>query len=139
MLGGGLLALALLVLLYQEQVHTVARLVFALGLGVLMLGFAMREHQRPMAWPASLLALGNASYAIYLVHNPLLSASQRVAGRFDLNWALGLLWGVFIALLFGHLYFLLVERPMLRFFRARSSQLTSAQKQQSNPCVESQD
>ena len=93
---------------------------FALGLGLLMLGFAMHERQRPMAWPALMLALGNASYSIYLVHNPLLSLTQRLAGKFELNWVFGLLLGMCISVLCGYLYFQLVERPVLRFIRART-------------------
>lgn len=134
-----MLALAALVLLHQGQVHTVPRLVFALGLGLLMLGIAIHERQQPMACPALMLALGNASYSIYLLHNPLLSLTQRLVGRFEFNWVFGLLLGMCISLLCGYLYFQLVERPVLRFIRARSSQLTSPKKQQSNPCMESED
>lgn len=118
--GGGLLAAVMLVLLYQGPVHTVDRLVFSLGLGLLMLGFALHERQQTMAWPALMLALGHASYSIYLVHNPLLSMTQRLAGKFEMNWPLGLLAGVLLALLCGYLYYLLVERPVLRWIRARS-------------------
>ena len=120
LIAGGSLAAVMLVLLYQGPVHTFDRLVFALGLGLLMLGFALHERQQTMAWPALMLALGHASYSIYLVHNPLLSLTQRLAGRLGLNWPLGLLTGVLLALLCGYLYFLLVERPVLRWIRTSS-------------------
>lgn len=86
-----------------------------------MLGVAIRERQQTLAWPALLLALGNASYSIYLVHNPLLSFTQRLAGRFELGWVGGWLWGGAASLLLGYLYFLWVEKPLLRFFRARAN------------------
>lgn len=115
--GGGLLACAVLVALYTGLVGGEVRLVLALGLGLLMLGLAMREQQQSIAWPSLLMVLGNASYSIYLVHNPLLSVSQRLAGQLELTWSLGLLFGIFMSLLFGYLYYLSVERPVLRFIR----------------------
>ncbi len=117
--GGGCLALVVLVLLYGGRAHQAARLLLALGLGAVMLGVAIRERQQPLTWPPLLLALGNASYSIYLVHNPLLSFTQRLAGRFELGWMSSWLWGVAASLLLGYLYFLWVEKPLLRFFRAR--------------------
>lgn len=111
----------MLVLLYQGPVHTLARLVFALGLGLLMLGFALHERQQPLAWPALMLALGNASFSIYLVHNPLLSLTQRVLGGLEWSWALALFSGIAIAICCGYGYWMLVEAPALRYLRARES------------------
>ena len=95
------------------------RLGLALGLAVLMLGMARWEAQRTVAWPMPLLALGNASYSIYLIHNPLVSVTQRVAGRLDMNWPLALLFGVVLSVGCGYLYYLWVERRAIRFFGAR--------------------
>lgn len=117
--GGGLLAGSVLVLLCGGRVPSEARLLLALGLGVLMLGFAIWERQQALAWPALLLAVGNASYSIYLVHNPLLSLTQRVLGRLEMHWSTGLLLGVLMAVALGYLYFLLVERPALTWLRRR--------------------
>lgn len=115
--GGGSLACAVLVLLYGGLVGGEARLVLALGLGVLMLGLAMRERRRSIAWPALLLALGNASYSIYLVHNPLLSLTQRVAGKAGLGWPVGLMAGAVVSVGCGYLYYAAVERRALRAAR----------------------
>ncbi len=116
--GGGLLACFVLLLLYQDNLPTAIRLFFALGLSVMLLGLANRERQRQFAWPTCLLTLGNASYSIYLVHNPLLSLTQRVAGRLGFSWPLGLLAGIFLGVLLGYLYFRWVERPALQLFRS---------------------
>lgn len=93
------------------------RLGLALGLAVLMLGMARWEAQRTVAWPMPLLALGNASYSIYLIHNPLVSVTQRVAGRLGMNWPMALLFGVVLSVGCGYLYYLWVERRAIRFFR----------------------
>ena len=65
------------------------RLVFAFGLAVVIVGFAMHEQSSQLHWPGWLMMMGNASYSIYLVHNPLLSVTQRLAGRLGVAWAGG--------------------------------------------------
>ena len=95
------------------------RWVFAMGLALMVIGFAAREQIVAVRWPALLLILGNASYSIYLIHNPLLSLTQRVAGRIGLTWSGAMVWGVVLGVLGGWVYYLMVERPALRFFRER--------------------
>lgn len=114
--GGGLLAIATL-LMMLAGILAGHRLGLAFGLAVLMLGLARWEQVRPIAWPIPLLALGNASYSIYLIHNPLVSVTQRLAGRFEMTWAPAMLWGIALSVAFGYLYFLCIERPALRIFR----------------------
>ena len=92
-----------------------------------MLGLALRERAQPIAWPALLLALGNASYSVYLLHSPLLSMTQRVAGKLAMGWPLGLLAGVVVSVGCGYLYYLAVERPVLRAARARVKLFSSNQ------------
>jgi peptidoglycan/LPS O-acetylase OafA/YrhL len=107
----------MLVALYAELVGGEARLALARGRGGLMLGLAMRERRQSIAWPGLLLALGNASYSIYLVHNPLLSATQRVAGKVGLGWPVGLMAGVVVSVGCGYLYYVAVERRAQRAAR----------------------
>lgn len=95
------------------------RWVFAMGLALMVIGFAAREQIVGGRWPALLLVLGNASYSIYLIHNPLLSLTQRVAGRIGLAWPGAMVWGVALGVLGGWVYYLLVERPALRLFQQR--------------------
>lgn len=112
-----MLAGVVLVLLYGGVVRSEARLALALGLGVLMLGLALHERAHTIAWPASLLALGNASYSLYLVHGPLLSVTQRVAGKLAMGWPLGLAAGVLVSVVCGYGYYVVVERRVLRGVR----------------------
>ena len=66
-----------------------ARMLFAFGLALLIVGLAIREHSSRLYWPGLFLLMGNASYSIYLVHNPLLSITQRLAARLGLAWGGG--------------------------------------------------
>lgn len=93
------------------------RLLMALGLALLIVGFAVHEQAVAVRWPGVLLVLGNASYSIYLVHNPLLSITQRVAGRLVMTWPVAMMWGVVLSVLAGWMYYRLIERPALRLFR----------------------
>ena len=93
------------------------RWLFAMGLALMVIGFAAREQVVAVHWPALLLILGNASYSIYLIHNPLLSLTQRVAGHIGLTWLGAMLCGVVLGVVVGWLYYLMVERPAQRFFR----------------------
>ena len=71
--------------LIREESSPYPRMLFALGLALLIIGFAIREQSSRLHWPG-LLLIGNASYSIYLVHNPLLSITQRLAARLGMTW-----------------------------------------------------
>ncbi|MFP7213928.1 acyltransferase family protein [Xanthomonas hortorum pv. gardneri] len=66
-----------------------------------------------------LLLLGNASYAIYLVHMPLVSLVARTTRRLGplATWPVNLLLSVSAALLLGVVYHLCYERIALRHAR----------------------
>ena len=93
------------------------RLMFAMGLAILIVGFTVREQMGGGRWPSLLLFLGSASYSIYLIHTPLLSVTQRAFGRLGFTWATAMVFGVLLSLLLGWMYYLLVERPVLRRFQ----------------------
>lgn len=115
---GAVLAVAMLALMTAENLPLV-RLIFSFGLALVVIGFALRERASTLAWPTLLLLIGNASYSIYLIHNPLLSVTQRVAGRLEFGWLAALIAGVAISLLAGLVYYRLLERPALNFCRNR--------------------
>lgn len=112
-----MLACLTLALFYAGLLSREGRLILAFGLGAMILGLAFLEREKNIAWPGLLLALGNASYSIYLVHNPLLSITQRVAGRMEMNWSLGMVCGVAVSAGCGYLYFGWVERRALQAVR----------------------
>ena len=82
--GALVLCMGLALILGEPRLYH--RLVFSLGLALIIVGFSVREQSARLHWPSLLLLMGNASYSIYLVHNPLLSVTQRLAGRLDLAW-----------------------------------------------------
>ena len=122
--GAGVVLALMMLALMTEDTLPLARLAFAFGLALVVIGFALFERGATLAWPALLLLMGNASYSIYLIHNPLLSITQRLFGRLDAGWLAALLLGVTASLLAGVLYYWLVERPALGFFRKRRAMTT---------------
>jgi peptidoglycan/LPS O-acetylase OafA/YrhL len=92
------------------------------GMGIVA-GLAALDAAGRIRTPRILVVLGDASYAIYLLHIMAMTVVVRVAGRiFDLGAlpvsvvAVALLVG---ALVVGTLVHLVIERPILRWFRAR--------------------
>jgi peptidoglycan/LPS O-acetylase OafA/YrhL len=85
---------------------------------LLVLGFL----GQPTGW---VRPLGNASYSIYLVHYPLLAVLFMLARRFA-GEAIGLhlLYFVLVglALAGASVYYLMLERPALRFFGRKGGQ-----------------
>ena len=58
--------------------------------------------------------LGNASFSIYLVHNPFLSLSQRLFAHFEFAYLPALLAGSLMASLAGLIYYFTYERVIVR-------------------------
>lgn len=60
--------------------------------------------------------LGSASYAIYLVHNPLLSVTARIAARVPLlaSWQIATAIGIIASILAGCMYYIVMEAPLMR-------------------------
>jgi peptidoglycan/LPS O-acetylase OafA/YrhL len=97
--SGLLLALAMVLLVLGTQVPMPEPLprrpwlapwqsLFALGMGLLVLGLVVWERQRQLPrWYAPLVALGRVSYGVYLWHVPVLGMLAEVAaGRGIVPW-----------------------------------------------------
>ena len=93
------------------------RLLFAFGMALVIMGAAKLESGCKFRWPGLFLLLGNASYSIYLVHNPFLSISQRLLAKLEIGWAAGLFVGIVLATVAGVIFHLAVERQLLQFCR----------------------
>lgn len=76
--------------------------------------------------PRWLVFGGAASYAIYLTHNPLLSFTSRILGSTDLGWIIALALSAIFCGAFGVAYYMLLERPIMRFYKQRQEKLASA-------------
>jgi peptidoglycan/LPS O-acetylase OafA/YrhL len=92
--------------------HHIFRLLFALGMALLIIGCVFLEQGNSFKWPSIFLILGNASFSIYLIHDPFLSISQRFFSKMDVSWPLALVFGIAAAVLAGVLYYFLVERKI---------------------------
>lgn len=95
------------------------RVLFSFGLSLIVLGIISTEkHYKYFKYPTIFLLLGNASYSIYLIHNPLLSITQRVLDKISfMNWQLGILLGIGFSIMAGLLYYALVEKPAIKLAR----------------------
>lgn len=118
---GLLFAGAGLVLHDAGETVIIWRLVFALGLMLCVLGSAGLEKDTSIRWPSWMMILGSASYSIYLIHNPLLSLTQRLAVKFEMASIFGLVFGVMCSVLLGVAYYWLLERPILEWAKQRRS------------------
>jgi peptidoglycan/LPS O-acetylase OafA/YrhL len=96
------------------------RVLFGLSLAPLVLGLALAETHFRFRIPSVMLLLGGASYAIYLIHNPLQSLVARVVGDVE-NWLFTFAACVVAGVFVGIAYHLGFERPVLRWAGRRKS------------------
>lgn len=101
----------------------VRELAFGLAAGLTIAALVAVERQRTVAVPRPLLALGAASYSIYLMHFGLLSVFAKLAVAVGLvGWvppALGFAATVAATLAAGYAFHRLVERPLLHRLQRR--------------------
>ncbi|WP_336488492.1 acyltransferase family protein [Methylobacterium nigriterrae] len=97
------------------------RMGFGFAVAFLVVGAAWLERAGRLAVPGWLILLGNASYAIYLVHNPLASLAARIAGRFEglRSWPASLALCILLGVACGLIYHLSIERPALAVLKPR--------------------
>ena len=95
---------------------------FGLGASLLILGFATLEREGRIGAPGWMIFLGDASYAIYLVHFSILAVAAKIAVRLAQHVALPpFAWFLFIAAIAtigGIVFHLAIERPLLRLLSA---------------------
>ncbi|WP_108647137.1 acyltransferase family protein [Polynucleobacter rarus] len=102
---------------YNDTIFT--RLIFGFGIALVLLGLVLQNEIKINGLTLPLILLGNASFSIYLIHNPLLSMTQRLARDIGLTWYYSLCFGVVISIFIGFLYHRLYEVPMLRFLHKK--------------------
>lgn len=112
-LAGAAILFALFLALGARPEH---RIVFGLAIAMLLVVIVRAELSGRLRTPASLVFLGDASYSVYLVHNPLQALLSRALPG---NWAIAVLWLCAAGTLLGLLYHVLYERPAIAFVRAQ--------------------
>jgi len=97
-----------------------------LPFSMLVLGAVLLERQGKLVLPRWMVLMGDASYSIYLIHNPLVSLTSRFVGRLHrfASWGLGMFVGVISSVVVGVLYHLFIEKPLIRLFRKPFNRLS---------------
>ncbi|WP_134494613.1 acyltransferase family protein [Microvirga pakistanensis] len=92
---------------------------FGLSVAFVLVAAVWLEELGRIHTPAWLMLLGDASYAIYLVHNPLVAFVARVVGGigFPTSWSISLALCAALGIGGGIAYHVLVEKPALSLFR----------------------
>lgn len=79
------------------------------------------ERAGTFSVPQWLVFGGAASYAIYLIHNPLLSLTSRLFAMVGLAWFGALIASAVICVLAGVVYYVVWERPVMQLARTRDA------------------
>jgi peptidoglycan/LPS O-acetylase OafA/YrhL len=97
------------------------RVLFVVPFSLLLLGAVLLEYQNKLLFSRWMVLLGDASYSIYLIHNPLLSITSRIVGKLHnfASWGLSMLVGVAASVVIGVLYHFFIERPLIGLFRTQ--------------------
>ncbi len=94
------------------------RLLFALSLACIIIGFALHEHQHMIRWPKTLLLFGNASYSLYLIHFSIIAMMFKILARHPLPFSFEFGLSLGLSVIGGLVYYFLIERPAIRFFQS---------------------
>ena len=95
-----------------EEAH---RLLFGAAMGFVILAVVRREAVG-LRVPQSLVFLGAASYAIYLVHNPIIALTARLMP----SWPIAMTVCILVGTAAGVAFHLIYEVPVLRLFQWRA-------------------
>lgn len=89
------------------------RVAFGVGMAFIILGLAIRERDGTLRVPAIAKPLGDASYALYLIHIPLLSLTARAGALVGAGWVLTFILSAAACCAAAAIYHLVIERPLI--------------------------
>lgn len=112
-------AAVLLAILVAAGFTDKSRAPFGLAFAPIVLGVVLLEKSTHLTFPRWLVITGDASYAIYLIHDPLVALASRVTTKLGplAHWSTGVVLGVAVSLVAGLLYHLVYEKPVTRYLR----------------------
>jgi peptidoglycan/LPS O-acetylase OafA/YrhL len=89
--------------------------IYGLGATLVILGAANLERSRTLHVPRAVVFLGEASYSIYLVHLPVISAASKLVKKLDGKAPDALLFvaTAVIALDAGIIFHIAIEKPLV--------------------------
>ena len=121
--GAAVLAATLVYGGWRGAVQDELYLVSGAGAALALLGAAELERSGRLRVPRWMSFLGDASYAIYLIHDPVVSAAAHVGFRLDarVHWPIAVWMAIFVGLgtVAGCALHVWVERPLLGWMGAR--------------------
>jgi exopolysaccharide production protein ExoZ len=94
---------------------------YGLSAFLLILGSARLDSESKVKIPKVFLYLGEASYSIYLTHYPVIVVLFKVFTVIGLGESILLYVIPLIALIVGCLFHTIIEKPLLKFFRNKTS------------------
>lgn len=98
------------------------RVIASLFFSSLIMFFVSFENYSPLTRFGFFVMLGDASYSIYLIHNPLISLISRMLNFFNFfSWSIHIISMVFFSIFFGIIYHKFVEKPVTCFFKKNLS------------------
>lgn len=114
-----ILSMVLFAIIWPYAVE--CRILFGLSFALMVLSVVLIEHEGNIHFPFWLILIGDASYSIYLIHNPIVSLTSRMVANFKdmIGWQLGLVAGVIASLAIGIAFHLLLEKPLLKILRKK--------------------
>ena len=106
-------------ILINWLLDTQYRILYAIPFSSLVIGGVFLERRKGSIGLRWMVPFGDASYSIYLVHNPFLSITSRLVGYVPLlrTWWLGIAIGVVGSVCIGVLYHHFIEKRLIRAFR----------------------
>lgn len=118
MLGLSLAAFAAFLLAGAEKQNSV---LFGLAIALALVPLVRLELAGRLRANSVLLFFGGASYALYLIHDPLIALTTRIAARVELldHWAGAVLLGTACSAAAAALYHVVLEQPALAVIRRR--------------------
>ncbi len=94
--------------------------IFGLGIAFLVPVLVRIEQAGRISVPRWLQLLGDASYALFLVHNPLISVSSRIVAAVAPHWLAGICAGLAASVAGSLIFYLAYERPARAWVRRLS-------------------
>ncbi|CAN5606087.1 acyltransferase [soil metagenome] len=98
----------------QKSGAPICILVFGLGSALLLAGSLALESLGRVRIPRSVVFLGDASYAIYLIHFPVVTLLCKIGAKIGAPQVLWFITSVVLSTAAGVVFHLAVEKPLLR-------------------------
>ncbi|MBI1384684.1 MAG: acyltransferase family protein [Rhizobiales bacterium] len=116
-----LIGAAILTLWWWLGAGLEVRVVFGLAVAFIMVGATSAELAGRLGAPSVLILLGNASYAIYLLHNPIVSVTSRLCAKVPIldGWLVAMTVAIAVSVAAGLVYHLAIEKPLMALLRHR--------------------